>query len=306
MNLTLRQLHIFEAVATHRSHTQAAKALYMTQPAVSMQIRQLEAQVGLPLFERSGKRMCLTEAGRELLRCSHDIRRQLEETGHVLDELKGLKRGHLSLTMASTANYFAPRLLAAFCNRHPGVQVRLSVANRDGLLRALEDNDSDIVIMGKPPAGMPVRDEIFMENPLVVIAAPTHSLCNRSRIPLRELGRHAFIVRERGSGTRAAVERFLARHEIELTVSMEMNSSEAIKQAVQAGLGLGVVSIHTLEMELALERIRILDVEDFPIIRHWRLVHRHDKRFSTVAQAFRDFVVQEAGNLLKAPQGPGG
>jgi len=298
VNLTLKQLRIFEAVAEQQSHTQAAKLLFLTQPAVSMQIRQLEEEVGMALFERTGRQMHMTEAGRELLRYSHGIHQQLDEAARVLDELKGLKRGKLHLTMASTANYFAPQLLAAFCERHPGVQVSLNVANRDGLLQALDDNVTDIVIMGKPPAGMAVDYEVFMENPLVVIAPPRHPLCSRKHIPLAELSEHPFIVRERGSGTRAAVERFLARHEIEQPGGMEMNSSEAIKQAVQAGLGLGVVSIHTLEMELTLKRLCILDVEDFPIMRHWRIVYRKDKRFSAVARAFHDFIVHQAKEIL--------
>ncbi len=298
MHLTLKQLRIFEAVAEHRNYTQAAKSLFLTQPAVSMQIRQLEEEAGMALFERSGKEVRLTDAGLELLHHARLIHQQLEEAQQAMAEMRGLKRGRLRLTMASTANYFAPRLLAGFCRRHPGVRISLDVANRDGLIQALENNTSDIVIMGKPPERLPVRAEIFLDNPLVVIAPPGHPLAGRRRIPLSELARHPFIVRERGSGTRAAVERFLARHDVERPTGMEMNSSEAIKQAVQAGLGLGVVSLHTLEMELALQRLVVLDVEDFPIMRHWRMVYRRDKRFSAVAQAFHDFVRDEAGALL--------
>jgi len=215
-----------------------------------------------------------------------------------MEEMRGLKRGSLHLTMASTANYFAPRLLAAFCNRYPEIQVSLQVANRDGLLQALEDNTTDIVIMGKPPQRMAVASEMFMENPLVVIAPPEHALAGQKKIPLSTLAEHPFIVRERGSGTRAAVERFLAKHNIERPGGMEMNSSEAIKQAVRAGLGLGVISMHTLEMEMKLTRLVVLDVEDFPILRHWRLVYRRDKRFSAIARAFHDFVLEEASEIL--------
>ncbi len=306
MHLTLKQLQIFEAAAKCRNYTQAAKVLFLTQPAVSMQIKQMEAQAGLALFERSGKQTHLTEAGRELLRYSHNIHRQLEEAGRVLDELRGIRRGRLHLTMASTANYFAPRLLATFCERFPAIQVSLNVVNREGLLKAIEDNTTDIVIMGKPPADIAVNYEVFMENPLVVIAPPAHSLSKRNHIPLAELTRHPFIVRERGSGTRAAVERFLVQHDIDRPGGMEMNSSEAIKQAVEAGLGLGVVSLHTLEMELELKRLTILDVKDFPIMRHWRIVYRKDKRFSAVAQAFHDFIISEAGQILNIPGHPSG
>ncbi len=298
MHLTLKQLRILEAVAEHRNYTQAAKALFLTQPAVSMQVKQLEEQAGMALFERSGKEVRPTDAGRELLHHARLIRRQLEEASQAMEEMRGLKRGRLRLTMASTASYFAPRLLAAFCRRHPGVRISLDVTNRDGLIRALEDNTADIVVMGKPPDRLPVRAEAFLDNPLVVIAPPGHPLAGRTRISLSELTRHPFIVREQGSGTRAAVERFLARHDVERPTGMEMNSSEAIKQAVQAGLGLGVVSLHTLEMELALKRLVALDVEDFPIMRQWRMVYRKDKRFSAVAQAFHDFIIHEAGAIL--------
>jgi len=291
MHLTLKQLRIFAAVAEQRNYTQAAKSLFLTQPAVSMQIKQLEEQAGMPLFERSGKQVQLTEAGDELLHHARLIHQQLEEAQQVMEEIRGLKRGSLHLTMASTANYFAPRLLAAFCNRYPDIQVSLQVANRDGLLQALEDNTTDIVIMGKPPQRMAV-------DPLVVIAPPEHKLARQKKIPLAALAKHPFIVRERGSGTRAAVERFLAQHNIERPGGMEMNSSEAIKQAVRAGLGLGVISMHTLEMELTLKRLAVLNVEDFPIMRHWRLVYRRDKRFSTIARAFHDFIVEEASEIL--------
>ena len=302
--LTLKQLRIFEAVATEQGYTQAAKKLHLTQPAVSIQIKQMETRIGLPLFEKTGKHVRLTDAGRELWRYTQEIHQKLEEAALAIGEMKGLKRGHLHLTMASTANYFAPQLLAAFCARHPDVQITLDVVNRAGLLRALEENTTDIVIMGKPPAGMPVDFEVFMENPLVVIAPPDHPWRDRVRIPLSEIAMEPFIVREQGSGTRAAVERFLARHDLERPSGMEMNSSEAIKQAVRAGLGLGVVSLHTLEMELALKRLCILDVKDFPIMRHWHIVYRKDKRFSAISQAFRDFIVQEAATILETPEYP--
>jgi len=298
MRITLKQLQIFETVAEQESYTEAAKLLYLTQPAVSMQIKQLEEQTGLPLFDRSGKQISLTVAGSELLHHAHLVHQQIREAQEAMEEMRGLKRGRLHLTMASTANYFAPRLLATFCERYPDVQVSLKVANRDGLLQALEDNTTDLVIMGKPPSGMAVESEMFMDNPLVVIAPPGHPLIGRKKISLSALAKHPFIVRERGSGTRASLERFLARHDIERPGGMEMSSSEAIKQAVQADLGLGVVSLYTVDMELALNRLVVLDVEDFPIMRHWRLVYRRDKRFSAIAQAFHDYIVNEANTIV--------
>ncbi len=298
MPLTLKQLRIFETVAEESSYTRAAKRLFLTQPAISMQIKQLEEEIGLPVFDRVGKAIQLTDAGRELLHHVRTIMQQLEETHQCLEELRGIKRGRLNLTMASTANYFTPRLLAGFCREYPDIQVSLHVANRAGLLASLEDNASDMVIMGKPPAGMPVEAKVFLENPLVVIAPPDHRLAGRRAIPLSEVMGEDFIVREVGSGTRAAVERFLATHELDRPRSLEMNSSEAIKQAVQAGLGLGVVSMHTLEMELALDRLVVLDVEGFPIMRHWRLVYRKDRHVSPVSQAFHDYVLANASGLI--------
>lgn len=298
MNITLKQLRTLQTVVEYHSYTEAAKALFMTQPAVSMQIKQMEGQIEMPLFERDGKQVTLTEAGRELLHYAQNISQQLDEAAQMLEELKGLKRGKLHLTMASTANYFAPQLIAAFHRKYPGAQVTLDVANRKGLIDALNNNNSDMVIMGKPPKGNKLTGIPFMDNPLVAIAAPSHPLASRKHIPLKELADEPFIVREADSGTRIAVERFFARHDLQLTAGMEMNRSEAIKQAVMAELGLGIVSLHTIEMELALKRLVILHIEDFPIMRQWHIVHRKGKRFAAIPEAFKDFVLEHAEELL--------
>ncbi|HKI62778.1 MAG TPA: LysR family transcriptional regulator [Mariprofundaceae bacterium] len=298
MRITLKQLQIFEMVAEQQSYTLGAKLLYLSQPAVSMQIKQLEDEIGMPVFDRIGKTIQLTDAGRELLLHARGIQIQLEEAQQSMEELRGIKRGRLHLTMASTANYFTPKLLAGFCREYPDIQISLSVANRAGLLTALENNTTDMVIMGQPPGNMPLAAETFMENPLVVVAPPKHRLVGKKNISLSEIAQESFIVREIGSGTRAAVERFLATHDLERPRGLEMNSSEAIKQAVQAGLGLGVVSMHTLEMELALNRLVVLDAQDFPIMRHWLLVYRKDRHFSPVSKAFHDYVLENAETLL--------
>lgn len=300
INFTFRQLKIFEAVARHLSFTRASEELHLTQPAVSMQIKQLEEHVGLPLFEQIRKRIYLTDAGREVYHYCHTISDQLAELEMVLDEMKGLTRGRLTVAVASTANYFAPRLIAAFCKRYNGVSVRLEVTNRQALLNLLAENAMDVVIMGQPPdpelAAVP-----FMDNPLVVIAPPEHPLAGESQIPLERLREETFIMREQGSGTRAVTERFFQQHGEQLTRVQEMHSSEAIKQAVQAGLGLGVLSLHTLELELTLQRLAILDVAGFPIHRQWYVVHPQGKRFSKVAQAFLDFTVQEGSRIVDVP-----
>lgn len=300
MNVTFRQLRVFEAVARHLSYTQAAQELHLSQPAVSMQVRQLEDHAGLPLFEQLGKKLYLTEAGREMYQYSRRIAGALDEAGAVLEQLKGVQRGRLDISVASTANYFATRLLAAFAKEYPGTSFSLDVTNRATLLRQLEDNEKDLVIMGKPPEGMALATESFLENPLVLIAPPNHPLAGKQNIPLTQLQAETFVVREPGSGTFIAMERFFTEHGVTLTTGMEMTSNEAIKQAVEAGLGLGIVSIHTLELELETGRLITLDVDVFPILRHWYVVHRKGKRLSPVASAFKEFVMNRAAGLNTA------
>ncbi len=296
MHVTLRQLEVMAAVARHLSYTRAAEALHLSQPAVSMQVRQLEEAVGLPLFERLGKQIRLTEAGEEIYGYAQRIGQLLEEAEAVITALKGVRAGRLRLSVATTANYFATRLLAAFVRRYPGVSFSLDVTNRRALLDQLVNNETDLVIMGQPPAELELEATAFMENPLVVIAAPGHPLAAEpGPIPLERIRDETFVVRERESGTRIAMERFFQEHGIDFRAGMEMTSNEAIKQAVEAGLGLGLVSVHTIELELETHRLVILDVEDFPVLRHWYIVQAQGKRLSPVAAAFRDFLLTDQG-----------
>jgi DNA-binding transcriptional LysR family regulator len=304
VNVTLRQLRVFEAVGRLKSYTRAAEELHLSQPGVSMQIKQLEGNLGVALFEQLGKKIFLTEAGHELYQASRIVDNQLDETEQILEDIKGVRRGRLMIAVASTANYFAPRLLAAFSARHKAVTVNLDVTNREGLISHLEANDSDMVIMGLPPESLDLEAEAFMDNPLVVIAPPEHPMVEEKGISIQRLQDETFIMREPGSGTRIAMERFFAEQGARLTTAMEMSSNEAIKQAVQAGLGLGIVSLHTLELELEMQRLVVLDVESFPILRHWYIVQRKGKRLSPVAQAFKDFVLKESGNILRLPGRP--
>lgn len=298
LHLTFRQLSVFEAVARHLSFSRAAQELHLTQPAVSMQIKQLEENVGISLFEQLGKKIYLTEAGHELYHYSRNIAQQLNEAEAVLAELKGLKRGKLKISVASTANYFAPQLLATFSQRFPSVTVSLNVTNRQALLVQLASNEMDMAIMGQPPEGLELLAESFMENPLVVIAPLTHSLARERNIPLARLAKETFLMREEGSGTRIAMERYFEAHHVKIQTGMEMSSTEAIKQAVQAGLGLGVVSLNTVELELEANRLKVLDVQGLPIRRHWYIVQRKDKRLSAAAQAFKHFLLDEAVSVL--------
>jgi len=302
MHLTLRQLEVFAAVARHGSYTRAAEELHLSQPAVSMQIRQLEDTAGLPLFEKLGKKIHLTQAGREFFHYSQAIGRQLQELDEVIESLKGVHTGHLRLSVATTANYFATRLLAAFSRRYPGTTFSLDVTNRKTLLDQLASNETDLVIMGKPPEELELDATPFMENPLVIIAPPDHPLAGQKAIPLDRLRGEVFVAREQQSGTRIAMERFFQERGIQLKTGMEMTSNSAIKHAVEAGLGLGIVSIHTLELELEAGRLVILDAEGFPIQRHWYLVTGRGKRLSPVAQAFFDFLMgEDAVHLMLQP-----
>jgi DNA-binding transcriptional LysR family regulator len=297
MNITMRQLQIFQAVAQHRSYTAAATYLHLTQPAVFMQVKQLEESVGLPVFETIGKRLYLTGAGQELLRYSQIFSQQFEEMREVFANLQGIERGTLSLSTSGTAIPFTSQLLAAFFRDHPAISLNIDIANRAGLLDHLEANEVDLVIMGKPPDKMDLESEGFMANPLVVIAPPDHPLARRKKTPLAQLMEHEFVVRERGSGTRNAMERFFSAHRVELMASIETASNDSIKHAVAAGLGLGILSIHMIELELAAKRLAVLDVEHFPIMRHWYVVYRKGKRLSPVARMFKDFVVEQTEQI---------
>ena len=288
---TLRQLHVFETVADELSFTRASERLHLSQPAVSIQVKQLEEGVGLPLFEHTGKRISLTEAGSILYNCSQTIRSVLEDTGEQIDELMGIQRGKLDVTVATTASYFASRILAGFASHYPQIAISLDVTNREGLLQQLESNQCDLVIMGEPPRGKRLESTPIMANPLVIIASPNHPLVGRRRVPVKELGEQTFVFREPGSGTRAAIMRFFEKKGVPIQISLEMTSNEAIKQTVQAGLGLGIVSRHTVALELKTGSLVELDVAHFPLKRFWYLVRRRDKQMSPVAQRFEAFVL---------------
>ncbi len=267
-----------------------------------MQIKQLEDNVGLPLFEHLGKSLFLTDAGEELLGYCQRISQQIREAEDAFASMKSLSTGKLKITVASTANYFAATLLAAFSREHPDIGISLKVTNREQLLKDLKCNDCDLVIMGKPPAELDVTSTVFMENPLVVIAPINHPFCSQKKIPLKAIAKEPMVVREKGSGTRFAIERFFDSHKLTLNVAAEMSASEAIKQAVSAGLSLGIVSKHTIELELEAKRLCVLDVENMPIIRNWYLVHRNDKRLSPIALAFQEYLLnygQSAENNVK-------
>jgi DNA-binding transcriptional LysR family regulator len=299
VNVTLRQLKVFEVVARHLSFTRAAAELFLTQPAVSMQVKQFEDAVGLVLFERLGRKIYLTGAGEAMYRLSREVTSKLAEADALIDEIKGAEGGHLLVSVASTVQYFAIRLLADFCKCFPNINVNLNVTNHRGLIQLLDDNETDVVLMGKPPEGHDLISEPLLDNPLVVIAPVNHHLKDKKGIKLKELQNETFLMREQGSGTRSSTERFLAENGITLPASMEMNNNGAIKFGVEEGLGLGIVSSHTIDREIQSGRLIVLDVESFPLVRKWYMVRREGKRLSAVARAFEDFVRNEKHRFVR-------
>jgi DNA-binding transcriptional LysR family regulator len=299
MHFTLRQLKIFEAVARHLSFSRAAEELHLTQPAVSMQVRSLEEAAGLPLTEQVGKRVFLTEAGAELARHARVVAQQLREAEEALAAMKGLRGGKLNIGVVSTAKYFAPRLLTAFRAEHPDVELRLGVNNREAIVQQLGDNEIDLAIMGRPPQELETVAEPFAENPLVFVAAPDHPLAQARRLAPPQLADESFLLREPGSGTRAAMERFLAEHAVVPERTVEMTSNETIKQAVMAGMGISFISERTIGLELATGHIVRLNVAGTPVRRHWYVVHRAEKRLLPMAQAFRGFLLKESARFME-------
>jgi len=264
-----------------------------------MQIKQLEESLGLAMFDHLGKKIFLTDAGHEFFKTSRSISRQLSEAEEFIEDIKGIHQGHLNIVVASTANSFATNLLATFIQRHPEITFSLDVTNRQRLLESLSANEPDLVIMGQPPEKLDVVAEAFMENPLAIVVGKNHPLFTSSA-PLtpQKIQKERFVVREQGSGTRTAMERFFEERDLQLETSMEFGSNEAIKQAVQAGLGLAMVSIHTIQLELEAKVLRVLEVKDLPIQRQWHLVYRKGKRLSPVAESFRQFVLDEGSSLV--------
>ena len=296
---TLRQLEVFTAIARLGSFTRAAEELFLTQPTVSMQIKKLTDAVGLPLFEQIGKKIYLTDAGRELNETCRHIFEHLSHFEMAIADMNGLKKGTLKLACVTTAKYFTPRLFGAFCQQHPGVDVSLKVSNRERVLERLADNQDDLYILGQPPEDIDAVVEPFLDNPLVVLAPSSHPLVGKKNIPLERLAEEPFLVRESGSGTRAALERLFAEKGFTPKVRMELGSNEVIKQAIAVGLGLSVLSRHTLTLDGPSGQLAALDVEGFPILRHWYVAYPRGKRLSVVAQAFLGYL-REAPKLAQA------
>ncbi|MDA8327648.1 MAG: LysR family transcriptional regulator [Betaproteobacteria bacterium] len=283
---TLHQLKIFDAVARHMSFARAAEELHLTPPAVSIQVKQLAEAIGQPLFEQIGKKISLTPFGVVSWTTCRDVLNRLEQLGHELAALQGLEKGSLKLATLATAKYFLPRLLGDFCTKHPGIDTTLFMGNRKDLLERLTQNQDDLYILGQPPEHMNVVMEAFADNFLVVVASPNHPLVQEKDIAPSRLQDDAFILRESGSGTRLAAEKFFEQHGVTLKVRMELGSNEAVKQLVAGGLGISVLSATTLRAELVSGELVKLDVRGLPLERKWHLVYPANKQLTPATRAF--------------------
>ena len=294
MKPTIHQLKIFRSVAVHKNFTKAGAELHLSQPAVSMQVKQIESTVGMPLIEQVGKKLYLTEAGEAINQCAINIARQLETTEETIAQFKGKQVGILRISVATTAGYFVIKMLSKFSALYPDISIKLDVTNRESLLEQLANNERDLVIMGEPPENKGLESQPFMDNPLIIVAAPNHPLLTIKQPTLTDLSNESFVTREKGSGTRAAIERFFENSNTTINYTMEMTSNEAIKQAVIAGMGLGIVSSHTVQLELETGYLKTIDVKNFPIKRKWYIVQRVKKIASPVANLFESFVLTES------------
>ena len=298
-NATFRQLRVFSEVARQLSFAKAARALHLTPPAVTMQVRELEGHVGMPLFDRSGRSVTLTTAGEYMLVYTRKMLATLKDAEDTAARLLKLEVGTLTIGMVSTAKYFLPHLLAQFRSEHEGIEIRLAVGNREQLVRMLHANEVDIAIMGRPPKELATRAEPFAAHPHVFVAPVGHPLTQAGPLTPEALRGQGFILREEGSGTRAALEKFLLQARVEPRVTMEMASNETIKQAVIAGMGLSFLSLHTLGLELDNQLIALLPIEGAPVVRAWNVVHTLAKLLSPAAEAFRYFVLEHGEDYLR-------
>lgn len=294
---TLPQLAVFEAAARLGSFTRASEELHLAQPTVSAQIKKLTEVVGLPLFEQVGKRIHLTEAGRHLLDASTNLFHAFESLEASVADLRGLRAGRLQLAVSTTAKHFAPRLLGAFAHRHPGVELSLQIHNRRALLDRFARNEDDLYIFANPPEADAVT-QLIHANPLVVFAPGGHPLAGRGRIPFEAVAEEPFLMREAGSGTRMVVETLFDRHRREPRVRMELSTNEAIRQAILSGLGISILSRHTLGIDVDPKGLVELDVEGLPLRCDWHFAYPVGKRLGVAARAFLDYARTDFTGLL--------
>ena len=294
---TLHQLKVFETVARNGSFTRAAEELFITQPTVSSQVKQLTKTIGLPLFEQIGKSLYLTDAGQELLSACQDIFERLDNFEMKVADLKGTKQGQLNLAVITTAKYFVPRLLGSFCEQYPGIDVALKVTNHKEIQQRMSDNKDDLYIVSNPDKDIDLKSQPFLNNPLVAVARKDHPLASKRNIDLKELNDQPFIMREQGSGTREAILKLFEENNISVKVKLELGSNEAIKQAIYGGLGISVLSEHCLISEGMSGELTILDFQHFPLKRRWFVTHLAGKKLSVIAETFFNYLLEESPKM---------
>jgi len=302
--ITLRQLRVFEQVARLRSISAAAGVCHLTQPAVSMQLKALEQECGLPLTELVGRQLRLTDAGETVAAYARRVQQDLDELDQRLAAMRGQQHGKLNVGIVSTAKYFASHMLATFLEQHSGAELSLQVENRAQILKLLADNDIDIAIMGVPPEFLDAVAVPFADHPHGIVLNAQHPLAARSRLAIADFAEEAFLVREPGSGTRAVMERFFAGQSFSPRKVIQMTGNEAVKQAVLAGLGVGFLSLNTIGLERGLGLVHVPAVAGLPVMRRWHVVHRRGKQLLPIAQAFCDFVRDEGGKYATASSSP--
>jgi DNA-binding transcriptional LysR family regulator len=299
MRITLRQLQVFRAVCQQRSYSRAAEDMALTQPAVSLQIRQLEELLGQPLFDYVGKKLYLTDAAEALQRASADIFGRLESLDMQLGDLQGSLQGQLSLAVESSAKYFTPHLFGAFRQQYPEVSLQLVVTNHAQALKRLSANRDDLLIMSQVPTDLNLEFLPFLNNPIIAVAPASHALCSQGPLALQDLTAWPLVVRERGSGTRQAIEAYCHQKRAHFVQTLELASTESQLEGVLAGLGVALLPRHAVRRELACGVLRELPVAELPLLRSWCLVHPRGKYLSPVAQAFFAFV-RDQRSLINA------
>ena len=287
---TFRQMQVFEAVVRLGNFTRAAEELHLTQPTVSTQLKKLTDVMELPLIDQAGRQIRTTEAGEELYQAIRKIFENLSNLDTRIGEIKGLRSGRLRLAVISTAKYFAPEILGEFCKLYPGVDVSLKVTNRERIFERIYNNEDDLYILGRPPEhGLDLESFPFAPNPLVVMASQDHPLCKDSNISIQRLVEEPFISREVGSGIRNTAMKLFAEHDLVPNIRMDLGSNEAIKHAVIGGLGVAILSLHTLSLDGVNGSVSVLDVKGFPIEKNWYLAHAKGKELSLIAETFLEF-----------------
>jgi DNA-binding transcriptional LysR family regulator len=300
MNSTFRQLRLFLALAEEGSVSRAAERCHVTQPTASMQLKELSLSVGLPLYEVIGKKVHLTEVGKELAQTARVILGEWGAFSQTVDRMKGLSRGHLRVAVVSTAKYFIPRILGQFCQSYPEIDITFDVLNRNGVVELLRENRLDVAVMSVPPSDLDVEAEIFCQNPLIAICPLQHALAKKRRVSLQQFVDQPLIMRELGSGTRMVSDRFFAKHAVKPRIKLSLGSNEAIKQAVAGGLGCSILSKHSFVSERVESEIAILNVEGFPLHSQWFIVYGRGKKLSPIAMVFRNYLREASKGLVPA------